>query len=196
MNILNIISSLVILLIFSSLQSEYNSFEVETNFYSKKNIDTFEIRKFTNKLDMDFYRLHFDVLKDVWYDKTNFENRNSEIQIGEFQNSKITPVQLNKYDSIGRLIEYKSLGCSLCADFPSGYRIVYDNKNNIIQKSFHSINQKIEDIYVENSILKSKAELNDVERKKINIKYDNNDNIIQVEIFEFDKLVKKIKLID
>ena len=97
------------------------------------------------------------------------------------------------YDSDGKLIEYKYSGCTICSQLPWGYKLIYNDKNDIIEQQVYFLEQKV---YAEKDGLKVKYELKDEMKSNVKLTYDENRNIVKFEkigINGLEELIETVK---
>ena len=191
---------LIILLTFlySCAQPEFLNFKVSTNYLDGKSYltKTKTIANPHSEINVYFFKKHFAQFYGLHNELTNENLKAQEITEWEF---KDRPKELSenwketyKYDSNGKLIEYKYSSCTICSQFPYGYKLLYNQNNDIIEQQVYSLEQKV---YTENDSLKIKHELKDEMEHKIKLTYDNNRNIIKLEKIGKNGLEELIELV-
>jgi len=169
---------------FSCAQNKTLNFKISTNYLDGipniTKMKTIESPK--SEINVYFFKDHFAQFYGLPNELVNEKLKNQEITEWEFKDKPKKFIEnwteTYKYDSNGKLIEYKYSGCTICSQLPWGYKLIYNQKGNIIEQQIYFLNQKV---YVEEDGLIAKFELNDEMESKIELTYDNNENIIRLE---------------
>ena len=169
---------------FGCAQNNTLNFKISTNYLDRiPNLTKIKtIENTDSKINVYFFKEHFAQFYGLPNELANENLKGQEITEWEF---KDRPKELSenwtetyKYDSEGKLIEYKYSGCTICSQLPWGYKLIYNQNNDIIEQQVYYLVQKV---YTEKDGLKVKHELKDEMKRKINLTYDNNGNIIKLE---------------
>jgi hypothetical protein len=132
----------VIVLIFQIECAQKNvlKFKISTNYidgvshwqkektieYSKSDVDIYFYQKYFSQ----FYGLPKALIKK--------QLKGQEIVEWAFENkSKETIenwIEFYKYDSKGKLIEYKYSGCTICSQMPWGFKLIYNSNDRVIEQ--------------------------------------------------------------
>ena len=154
----------------------------EDNSISKINLDTIIWDK---TFDLDFYKKYFyepyhypqafinpkykNETVVVWNDTAGEKDYNSN-----WTNSYT-------YDSHSRIIQFSYSGCMICSQLPYKWSVYYDSQDRPIK------------LVNENEFIKSRNEnVENPEHPQYILKYDDNNNIIQVQFFVQGKLTRQI----
>jgi hypothetical protein len=169
---------------FSCAQNNTLNFKISTNYFDgiPNLTKTKIIENPDSEINVYFFKEHFAQFYGLPNELTNENLKNQEITEWEFKDK---PKELLEnwtetytYDSGGKLIEYKYSGCTICSQFPWGYKLIYNQNNDIIEQQVYYLEQKV---YAEKDGLKVKYELKDEMERKIKLTYDNNRNIVKLE---------------
>ena len=193
-------SFLIILLTFlySCVQPEFLNFKISTNYLDGKSYltKTKTIPNPHSEINVYFFKKHFAQFYGLPNELTNENLKAQEIIEWKFEDR---PKELSenwtetyKYDSNGKLIEYKYSGCNICSQLPYGYKLLYNQNNDIIEQQVYFLEQKV---YAEKDGLKIKHELRDEMERKIKLTYDNNGSIIKLEEIGKNGLEELIELV-
>ena len=150
-----------------------------------------------SEINVYFLKKHFSQFYGLPNELTNENLKNQEITEWEFKDKpkKLLEnwTETYTYDSDGKLIEYKYSGCTICSQFPWGYKLLYNQNNDIVEQQVYFLEQKV---YAEKDGLKVKYELKDEMESKIKLTYDKNRNIVKLEKTGKDGLEELIELVE
>tara|TARA_B110000977_G_C10873503_1_gene414599 strand:+ start:164 stop:760 length:597 start_codon:yes stop_codon:yes gene_type:complete len=175
---------LILLLQFVTAQNYILKFETSSNytdgiplFQKEKTILSEEY-----KIDISFFKKHFGEFHTIPKTLSKEHLKNQEIREWGFQNRtkewNTNWVVSYKYDSDGKLIEYKYSGCKGCSQMPWGYKLIYDSKNRIIEQQSYGIKLNFN---LKKDSIPDKFELNNILNNRIILKYDSENNITRFE---------------
>jgi len=160
------------------------NFKVSTNYLDgTSNLTKIKtIESPNSEINVYFFKEHFAQFYGLSNELINEKLKNQEITEWEFEDKPKKLLEnwkeTYKYDSSGKLFEYKYSGCTICSQLPWGYKLIYNQYNDIIEQQIYFLNQKV---YIEKDGLRADYELNDEMESKIKLSYDNNGNIIRME---------------
>ena len=165
--------------VFSQTEKTYVFKRTEyKNFYSPPPVEKFDtITSSSIRIDINFYRSHFNNPYYLPRELVNEKYKNQTISIWQNPNGKKNYKEnwedTYTYDSLGRITNYAYSGCYICSSFPYNYSVTYNAKGQISQ-IHNTINSK----------------------KMFKFYYNENNDIVKLEIFWFDELTDKIELLN
>jgi len=165
--------------VFSQTEKTYVFKRTEyKNFYSSPPVEKFDtITSSSIRIDINFYRSHFNNPYYLPRELVNEKYKNQTISIWQNPNGKKNYKEnwedTYTYDSLGRITNYAYSGCYICSSFPYNYSVTYNAKGQISQ-IHNTINSK----------------------KMFKFYYNENNDIVKLEIFWFDELTDKIELLN
>lgn len=187
-NLKNIL--LIALLTFKFSQAQNNSlnFKISSDLDQVPNYEKIKtINSPNSKLDIYFYKNNFNFFFGL--PKSLIEPKLKNQEIIKWANES-APKELNKnwkesfkYDSEGKLIEYKYSSCVICSQRIWGYKLIYNENKDITEQRIYNLNQKSE---FQEEMLQSKVKLI----------YDKNRNLTQVVEYVERGIQKLVKLIE
>lgn len=182
---------------FGCAQKNTLNFKISTNYldgisYLEKNKT---IKHSDSKIDIYFYKKHFaqfyglpkrlinKKLKGRKITKWAFEDRPKK------RNKNWT--EFYKYDSEGKLIEYKYSGCEICSQFSWGFKLIYNKNNKVIEQLIYNLTPKP---IIENGVIKTKFDFKEMMRQ-IKLTYDKEENLVKLEEFGVNGIKELIELL-
>lgn len=173
-------------------------FKVSTNYSDGKSylIKTKTIENTKSKIDVFFFKKHFNKFYGLPKKLINRKLKNQEITEWNFKNK---PQNLEEnwketytYDPKGRLIEYKYSGCTICSQMPWGYKLFYNTDDDIVEQQIYFLEKKF---HVEKDKIKVNYVFNNEMSNHIKLIY-NNRNIIKFEKRSNNEVEELIELIE
>ena len=143
------------------------------NFYRQTN-DTIPVS--SKRIDIFLFKKHFYIPYYLPQEFVNIKYRNQTISTWRDSNAK-KDFQQNwentyTYDSLGRVINYTYSSCLICSSTPYNYSVIYNIKGQIEQIS-NTVNEK----------------------RRFKFYYNDENDIVKLEVFLFDKLETVIELV-
>jgi hypothetical protein len=184
---------------FSQAQNNTLKFKISSDLkgiYNYEKVDTLSSPK--SKLDIYFYKNHFNLFYGVPKSLTQPELKNREIISWANENTpkelKKNWVESFKYDSEGKLIEYKYSGCYICSQLPWGYKLIYNENRELIEQRIYHLNQK--NLDEEDGIIPNSQFEEEMFQSKVELTYDKNRNITQAVKYVKMGIERSVKLIE
>ena len=129
------------------VKTKFIIFKVSTNFIEGKShlvrIDS--ITKSNSKINIYFLKKYYHEFHGLPNNLINKNLKNQEVAEWEFKNKSETYLEnwkeIYTYDSVGRLIEYKYSSCKICSQMPWGYKLIYNNNNDVVEQQVYGLKQ-------------------------------------------------------
>ena len=198
----NLIRTLLISLLsltFGQAQNNTLIFKVSSDLNGIPNyekIDTINNPK--SKLDIYFYKNHFNFFYGLPYNLIKPELKNQEIikWANENQSKELNNnwVESFKYDSEGKLTEYKYSSCHICSQFAWGYKLIYNENKNVTEQIIYGLSLK--NVNKELGIIANSEFEEKMLQSKVKLTYNENRNLTQVVKYVKIGIEKSVKLIE
>jgi len=183
---------------FGFAQEDSLSFKVSSNYLDGKSYwtKTKTIVNPNSPIDVYFFKEHFG--KFYGLPKTLIKNNLKSKEITEWAYEKTSANIIKnssesyKYDSEGKLIEYKFITCAICSSFSYGYRLIYDSNNRIIEQQKFSLRK------IESEKYSSYDSHHEFDKLKswIVLTYDADGTLIKYEECKNNGIQELIELVD
>lgn len=148
-------------------------------------------------LDVYFYKSHFNMFYGLPNNIINPELKNQEIikWANENQPKELTKnwVESFKYDSEGKLVEYKYSGCYICSQFPWGYKLIYNENGDVTEQRIYNLNLKNLDKEV--GIIPNSEFEEEMLNSNVELTYNRNRILTKVVKYVKSGIEKSVELI-
>lgn len=148
-------------------------------------------------VDIYFFKNHFGIFYGLPKVLIKKQLKNKEITEWAYEKTSENIIKNSsdtyKYDSEGRLIEYKYTTCGRCSSFSKGYKLFYDSNNRVIEQQNFSLKKEESKKYV--SYYDTNYKLDKL-KNWIVLTYDSDGAVIKVEECENNGIRELIELVE